>query len=43
MNDEKKIKPDDEREEKKHIKPGEIQGKIEVTDLRERKDGPGGN
>ena len=25
------------------IKPGEIQGKIEVTDKRERRDGPGGN
>ncbi len=24
-------------------KPGDIKGKIEVTDTRERKDGPGGN
>ncbi len=29
--------------EKKHIKPGDIEGKIEVTDTRERRDGPGGN
>ena len=43
MNDEKKIKPYDEKENKKHIKPGEIQGKIEITDIRERRDGPGGN
>lgn len=27
----------------KNIKPGDIKGKIEVPDKRERKDGPGGN
>lgn len=27
----------------KNIKPGDIKGKIEVPDTRERKDGPGGN
>lgn len=40
MNDEKK-KP--QKEEKKPIKPGDIIGKIEVPDTRERRDGPGGN
>ncbi len=28
---------------KKPIKPGEIIGKIDVHDTRERRDGPGGN
>lgn len=28
---------------KKHIKPGDIKGKIDVPDKRERRDGPGGN
>lgn len=28
---------------KKPIKPGDIKGKIEVKDTRERQDGPGGN
>lgn len=27
----------------KTVKPGDIKGKIEVKDTRERKDGPGGN
>lgn len=27
----------------KHIKPGDIEGKIEVPDTRERRDGPGGD
>ena len=46
MNDEKNTpqKPEPEiKENKKHIKPGEIIGKIEVRDTRERRDGPGGN
>jgi hypothetical protein len=30
-------------ENKHHIKPSSIKGKIEVTDTRERRDGPGGN
>ncbi len=38
--DEKK-KQDDKNDE--IIKPGEIKGKIEVADTRERRDGPGGN
>ncbi len=29
--------------DKKHIKSGDIKGKIEVPDTRERRDGPGGN
>ncbi len=44
MNDDKKIKqPPEIKEDKKRIKPGEIIGKIEVNDTRERRDGPGGN
>lgn len=36
-------KPEPEiKENKKHIKPGEIIGKIDVHDTRERRDGPGG-
>ena len=29
--------------DKKHINPSDIKGKIEISDTRERKDGPGGN
>ena len=29
--------------DKKLTKPGDIKGKIEVPDTRERRDGPGGN
>ncbi|MBQ8827633.1 MAG: hypothetical protein IJZ90_00635 [Clostridia bacterium] len=29
--------------DKKHVSPSDIQGKIEVPDTRERRDGPGGN
>lgn len=46
MDDDKKIekKPEPEiKEDKKHIKPGDIIGKIDVHDTRERRDGPGGN
>ncbi len=32
-----------EKNSKKNINPGDIKGKIEVTDTRERQDGPGGN
>ena len=32
-----------EEKEKKRIKPGDIIGKIDVHDTRERRDGPGGN
>lgn len=28
---------------KEHISAGDIKGKLEVTDKRERRDGPGGN
>ena len=28
---------------KNNIKPSDINGKIEIPDTRERKDGPGGN
>ncbi len=46
MKDDKKIEQRPEPEistNKKPIKPGEIIGKIEVHDTRERRDGPGGN
>lgn len=46
MNDNKKIKEMPEPEiktDERPIKPGEIIGKIDVRDTRERKDGPGGN
>lgn len=43
MIDQNKIKPNNEKEDKKQIKPSDIQGKIEVPDLSERRDGPGGN
>ena len=38
-----KQKPEIEPLEKKHIKPGDIIGKIDINDTRERRDGPGGN
>jgi len=41
MADEKNMKQN--KDSKNHIKPGDIKGKIEVPDKRERKDGPGGN
>ncbi len=46
MNNNKKIKQKSEtetKEDKKHVKPGDITGKIDVKDKRERRDGPGGN
>lgn len=46
MNENKKTeqKPEPEtKKDKKRIKPGDIIGKINVHDTRERRDGPGGN
>lgn len=45
MMDDKKVKqiPDPDRKDKKHIKPGDIIGKIDIHDTRERRDGPGGD
>ncbi len=46
MDDNKKIeqKPEPEiKTNKNPIKPGDIIGKIDVHDTRERRDGPGGN
>ncbi len=41
---EKNNKKDQEPEYSKPlIKPGDIKGKIEISDTRERRDGPGGN
>lgn len=31
------------KEQKSLTKPGDIKGKIEIPDTRERRDGPGGN
>lgn len=42
-NKESKNPKDKESKEKKLVDPGEIKGKIEVPDTRERKDGPGGD
>ncbi len=36
-------KEQEPKEQKPLIKPGEIKGKITVSDNRERRDGPGGN
>lgn len=44
MSENKNAKKQHESKEQKHLtKPGDIQGKIEVPDTRERRDGPGGN
>lgn len=43
MPEEKDKKQKQDCKDKKHINPGDIKGKIEVSDTRERKDGPGGN
>ncbi len=40
-NEPKKEKEAKDKEPK--IKPGEIKGKIDINDTRERRDGPGGN
>lgn len=44
MSENKDIKKEQEPKEKKPLtKSGDIKGKIEVSDTRERRDGPGGN
>lgn len=43
MIEEKDVKKQREAKEQKNVKPGEIKGKIEIPDNRERRDGPGGN
>ncbi len=44
MSENKEIKKEKETKDTKTFpKPGDIQGKIEVPDTRERRDGPGGN
>ena len=44
MADNKNTKQEQESKEKKPLtNPGDIKGKLEVPDTRERKDGPGGN
>ncbi len=42
-NDKKQKSEAKRKEDKNHIKPSDIAGKIEVKDTRERRDGPGGN
>lgn len=41
MAENKNMKKD--KEQKPLTKPGDIKGKIEVSDTRARRDGPGGN
>jgi len=41
--DENKVKQSKESKNEQTVKPSDIQGKIDVIDKRERKDGPGGN
>ena len=44
MAENKGIKKEKSPKEKKTLtKPGDIKGKIEIPDTRERRDGPGGN
>ncbi len=44
MSESKDVKQDKETNGKKPLtNPGDIKGKIEVPDTRERRDGPGGN
>ena len=44
MSENKNTKKEQETKDKKPLtKPGDIKGKIEVPDTRERRDGPGGN
>lgn len=44
MSENKETKKEQESNEKKPLtKPGDIKGKLEVPDTRERRDGPGGN
>lgn len=42
MSDEKKFNKKC-RNSKKHLNTDKIEGKIEIPDTRERRDGPGGN
>ncbi len=44
MSENKNVKKEQEaKDQKTTVKPGDIKGKIEVSDTRERRDGPGGN
>ena len=44
MAENKEMKKEQEAKDKKPLtNPGDIKGKIEVSDTRERRDGPGGN
>lgn len=43
MSEKKETKQKGEPKEKQLTHPGDIKGKIEVPDARERRDGPGGN
>ena len=41
--DEELKKKQNAENNKEQVKPGEIKGKIDIDDKRERRDGPGGN
>ncbi len=43
MEQKKDVKQNQTTKGKKLTNPGEIKGKLEVPDTRERRDGPGGN
>ena len=44
MVEKKETKKEQEPKEKKPLtRPGDIKGKLEIPDIRERKDGPGGD
>lgn len=43
MHERKKKKQKTSEKNDIKVKPGDIKGKIEVTDKRERRDGPGGD
>ena len=44
MERDKELKKEEEATKKKPLtKPGDIEGKLEVPDTRERRDGPGGD
>ena len=43
MPKEKDTKKQQKSKGQKHTNPGDIKGKIEIPDTRERRDGPGGN
>ncbi len=41
--EEKDIKKNKDKSSKELTDPGKIKGKLDIPDMRERRDGPGGN